>query len=179
MKLLQFNLPGRGRRAGVLEGAEVVDLTSADPELRSVLDVLNRSVSAGKVVEDVVREVRPLAADVYAFADLNVSPSQANPHLDMPICAPEVWGFGVTYKRSAMDRDADSASDIYTRVYFGERPEVFFKATPPRCVGPNRAIAIRRDSNLTAVEPELAFVLGANGQIVGYTICNDVSAWDI
>jgi len=35
------------------------------------------------------------------------------------------------------------------------------------------------DSTLTAVEPELALVIGRAGAIVGYTIGNDLSAWDI
>ena len=179
MKLLQFHLPDRGTRAGVLEGDRVVDLTEADPDLRSTLDILNRAVSRERTMDEVVQEVRPRASRTFAYADLDIPPDPARPHLVAPIHAPEVWGFGVTYKRSAVERDTDSASDIYTRVYFGQRPEVFFKATPPRCVGPNGAICIRSDSSLTAVEPELAFVLGANGQIVGYTVCNDVSAWDI
>ena len=35
------------------------------------------------------------------------------------------------------------------------------------------------DSKFTAPEPELAVVLGSQGRIVGYTLANDVSAWDI
>ena len=103
----------------------------------------------------------------------------------IPLSPPEVWGFGVTYQRSAEVRDADvaattdSSASIYDRVYHAERPECFFKATAPRCVGPHRPIGIRSDSELTATEPELAYVLGTNRQIVGYTICNDVSAWDL
>jgi 2-dehydro-3-deoxy-D-arabinonate dehydratase len=38
---------------------------------------------------------------------------------------------------------------------------------------------MRRDSKFTAPEPELAVVLGSKGQILGYTLANDVSAWDI
>ena len=40
-------------------------------------------------------------------------------------------------------------------------------------------IGIRADSKFTAPEPELAVVLGKKGAIVGYTLANDVSAWDI
>jgi 2-dehydro-3-deoxy-D-arabinonate dehydratase len=76
-------------------------------------------------------------------------------------------------------RDDDSEQDIYSRVYHADRPEIFFKATPPRCVGPNGFIGIRSDSVLTAAEPEIAYVLDADGEILGYTLCNDVSAWDI
>jgi 2-dehydro-3-deoxy-D-arabinonate dehydratase len=40
-------------------------------------------------------------------------------------------------------------------------------------------IGVRSDSVLTAVEPELAVVIGADGAIIGYTVGNDLSAWDI
>ena len=97
----------------------------------------------------------------------------------MPIFPPEVWAFGVTYQRSAAVRAEDSASNIYDRVYASERPEVFFKGTTTRCTGPNDFIGIRSDSDLTAAEPELAYILGLEGGILGFTICNDVSAWDL
>ena len=179
MKLLQFYIPDKGTRVGILEDGQILDLTAADEGLGTTLDILNRSISQGESMDAVVERVRPGVSQVHPYADLNVLPDPERPHLDMPIYPPEVWGFGVTYKRSALERDTDSASDIYTRVYFGERPEVFFKATPSRCVGPNGAICIRRDSDLTAVEPELAFILGKDREIVAYTVCNDVSAWDI
>jgi 2-dehydro-3-deoxy-D-arabinonate dehydratase len=46
-------------------------------------------------------------------------------------------------------------------------------------VGPHGAVGLRGDSTLTAVEAELAVVVGAAGAIVGYTVGNDLSAWDI
>ena len=58
-------------------------------------------------------------------------------------------------------------------------PEIFSKGGARVCVGPGQPIGIRFDSNFTAPEPELALVLGGGGKIVGYTIANDVSAWDI
>lgn len=181
MKLLQFYLPEEGVRAGVLDGDRVRDIPSVDASLRTAMDVLRRSVeedvSMDEVVERTLNDGPP--PRTFSYAELDVSPEDSTPHLTTPIASPEVWGFGVTYRRSAVDRDEDSHQDIYTRVYFGERPEVFFKATPSRCVGPNGYICCRQDSNLTAVEPELAYVLGAGREIVGYTICNDVSAWDI
>ena len=115
----------------------------------------------------------------YDFSELDVTPDPGVPHLIVPVRAAEVWGCGVTYRRSADERDADADKDIYSQVYESERPEIFFKATPRCCVGPNEAIGIRADSALTAAEPELALVIGADCEIIGYTVCNDVSAWDI
>lgn len=99
----------------------------------------------------------------------------------IPLEPPEVWAFGVTYERSATEREEDTGEggDIYARAHAGPRPETFFKATASRCVGPGGEIGIRGDSALTAPEPELAYVVGLEGTIVAYTLGNDVSAWDI
>jgi 2-dehydro-3-deoxy-D-arabinonate dehydratase len=64
-------------------------------------------------------------------------------------------------------------------VYAAERPELFFKASGWRCAGPGEPIGRRRDSSFTAAEPELALVVSRAGAILGYTLANDVSAWDI
>ncbi|HEY1495141.1 MAG TPA: fumarylacetoacetate hydrolase family protein [Candidatus Solibacter sp.] len=107
------------------------------------------------------------------------SPVDAEPIL--PIHAPEVWGCGCTYETSASFRDAEHGTreGMYAHVYREARPEVFFKGTARHCVGPTDAIGIRCDSNFTAPEPELALVLGPNAAIFGFTLANDVSAWDI
>ena len=68
---------------------------------------------------------------------------------------------------------------MYAYVYRGARPEIFFKGTARVCVGPGQAIGMRADSHFTAPEPELAVVLGSRGAVLGYTLANDVSAWDI
>ena len=68
---------------------------------------------------------------------------------------------------------------IYDYVYEAERPELFYKGSAARTVGPHAAVGLRGDSKLTAVEAELAVVVGADGAIVGYTVGNDLSAWDI
>ena len=99
----------------------------------------------------------------------------------LPINPPEVWGSGCTYETSASFRDAEHGTreGMYAYVYREPRPEIFFKGTSRVCVGPGRGIGIRSDSRFTAPEPELAVVLGSKGRIVGYTLANDVSAWDI
>jgi 2-dehydro-3-deoxy-D-arabinonate dehydratase len=99
----------------------------------------------------------------------------------LPVNPPEVWGSGCTYETSASFRDAEHGTreGMYAYVYREARPEIFFKGTARVCVGPGRGIGIRPDSQFTAPEPELAVVLGSKGRIVGYTLANDVSAWDI
>lgn len=99
----------------------------------------------------------------------------------IPLSPREVWACGCTYETSASFRDAEHGTreGFYAHVYREPRPEIFFKGTSRVCVGPGQPIGIRADSTFTAPEPELAVVLGAKGQIIGYTLCNDVSAWDI
>src|SRR5215470_1692839 len=102
-------------------------------------------------------------------------------HPALPIHPPEVWGCGCTYEMSASFRDAEHGTreGMYAYVYRESRPEIFFKGTARVCVGPGQPIGIRVDSKFTAPEPELALILGSGGKILGYTLANDVSAWDI
>ena len=182
MKLLQFHLPQEGLRVGVLRDNKVLDITGLDQRLDSVLQlfhiVQHQRMSAAELLSGLLEDK---SAESYDFSSLNIRPDISKPHLLVPITAPEVWAFGVTYKRSAQARDEDAGKEegIYDRVYKSPRPECFFKATPIRCVGPNDYIGIRSDSVLTAPEPELAYILGDDKEILGYTVCNDVSAWDI
>lgn len=99
----------------------------------------------------------------------------------IPLSPREVWACGCTYEMSASFRDAEHGTreGFYRHVFTAERPEIFFKGTSRVCVGPGKAIGIRPDSKFTAPEPELAVVLGSKGKILGYTLANDVSAWDI
>jgi 2-dehydro-3-deoxy-D-arabinonate dehydratase len=100
-----------------------------------------------------------------------------------PIGGQEVWAAGVTYFRSRDARMEESKSvgggDFYDRVYLAERPELFFKATAHRVVGPNGKVAIRNDASWSVPEPELVLLISPGGKIVGYTIGNDMSSRDI
>jgi 2-dehydro-3-deoxy-D-arabinonate dehydratase len=100
--------------------------------------------------------------------------------LAAPIDAQEVWAAGVTYLRSRNARmEESSQSDVYDRVYDADRPEIFLKATPSRVVGPEGAVGIRSDSGWDVPEPELVLLINSGGEVVGYTIGNDVSSRSI
>lgn len=96
------------------------------------------------------------------------------PALAIPWVPPEVWGAAFTY---SIPRPPSVLAQSPPRPTTG-RPVVFFKATPHRCVGPDEPIGVRRDSRLMIPEPELAVIIGADGEIIGYLAANDVSARD-
>jgi len=183
MRLCQFQVPNRGTRVGVVEGDEVIDVTSPRAGVTTVRALIETSPSA----DAIERRLRPLvkaARQRIPWRDLDVAPSARRPHLLAPLEPAEVWGAGITYRRSmqyyeAHSGEAGRTKGIYDYVYESKRPELFFKATAARTVGPNAAVGVRKDSTLTAVEAELAVVVGPRGRIVGYTIGNDLSAWDI
>ena len=128
--------------------------------------------------------IRRAEAEGVPLAEL--AASHAIHHADplsplIPLHPPEVWACGCTYETSASFRDAEHGTreGMYAHVYRSDRPEIFFKGTARVCVGPGQPIGLRADSKFTAPEPELAVVLGARGAILGFTLANDVSAWDI
>src|SRR5262245_22065091 len=143
--------------------------------------------------------VQPLAVEgrFTSLADLFEAPSPAQAAADLPprgprlpvdsvtLLAPidrqEVWAAGVTYRRSKVARmeESESAAIFYDKVYEAKRPELFFKATPHRVVGPGQGVRIRADARWNVPEPELALVLNSQMRLVGFTIGNDMSSRDI
>jgi 2-dehydro-3-deoxy-D-arabinonate dehydratase len=118
---------------------------------------------------------------MFPFLDSIATREPAVGHLLAPIESDqEVWASGVTYKRSREARTHESVvKDVYEKVYVAERPELFFKATGNRVVGPGMQIRIRKDSKWNVPEPELTIVLNRSMEVIGYLAGNDVSSRDI
>jgi 2-dehydro-3-deoxy-D-arabinonate dehydratase len=114
--------------------------------------------------------------------DAQSAPADASRlHLRAPVRPEEVWAAGVTYERSRDARMKESEEkDVYDRVYEAERPELFFKATGRRVVGPGERVGLRSDSSWQVPEAEVAVVVSTGGRgILGYTLGNDMSSRDI
>ncbi|HVV24740.1 MAG TPA: fumarylacetoacetate hydrolase family protein [Pseudonocardiaceae bacterium] len=92
----------------------------------------------------------------------------------------EVWASGVTYERSREARVEESSQmSVYEAVYDADRPELFLKAVAWRVVTDGEPARLRRDTVNSVPEPELALVLNRAGEIVGATVCDDLTARDI
>ncbi|MGH3345004.1 MAG: fumarylacetoacetate hydrolase family protein [Carbonactinosporaceae bacterium] len=128
---------------------------------------------------------KSLGAGVAAFRAALEPARERAPQPPAALLAPldrwtELWAAGVTYERSRSARMGESrAPDIYDRVYEAERPELFFKSLGWRVGGDRSAISVRQDSTWDVPEPELAIVVAASGEIVGYSVGNDVSSRSI
>lgn len=167
-----YALAGTERSAlAVSDGDDVYDLTSANPSVQTFSDLARAADITDQTVDDVAEKL---------IDDANRLSSEALvERVERPVVPDEVWAAGVTYHISEQARETESGTpDVYLDVYEGERPEIFFKATESRTVGPHEAVGVRGDSAWNVPEPELAVVLH-QGEIVGYTAGNDVSSRSI
>jgi 2-dehydro-3-deoxy-D-arabinonate dehydratase len=157
-----------GPRLGLVNGDHVVDVAAAGGP-QTLADAMTMP-----------------AAELRARLDaVKANGGEGTPLLAVTLVAPidrqEVWAAGVTYLRSRDARMEESvaAKSAYDLVYEADRPEIFFKATPSRVTGPGEEIAIRGDSTWDVPEPELALAINHDGEVIGYTIGNDMSSRSI
>ena len=174
MRVLQIRGERGTTRLGLLAAGRALVLQADHDGIGTALDLFEAQERGLDPVQWRAAAERAGRFAVLSWDDLTRG---VGSRLGVPVTPPEVWGAGVTYRRSADFRE--EGTGIYDRVYSAERPELFFKASAWRCVGPGEAIGRRRDSGFTAAEPEIAIVLARSGSILGYTLANDVSAWDI
>ena len=123
---------------------------------------------------------RPLPEIIDAVDSATPTGSRSTRPLPPVDPAGEVWAAGVTYRRSREARAEEAqGADIYDRLYDAARPELFFKSVGWRVAGPDDTVAVRSDARLTIPEPELAVVVNSTGDVVGFTVCNDMTARDL
>ncbi|MDQ4053888.1 MAG: fumarylacetoacetate hydrolase family protein [Actinomycetota bacterium] len=151
-------------RVGMLDDGDVLPL----PEVTGFAELLRRPVSE---VRSLV--ARPVVAEACSLDDVLLLPPADG--------RTEVWAAGVTYERSmdARIEETTASQDVYARVYDAPRPELFFKSPAWRVVTAGEPIGVRPDAEVTVPEPELAMLVNARGEVLGYTVCNDVSSRDI
>ncbi len=143
----------------------------------------NKTYVVGETLDELVarQDAQAFLAERVQSGETVAAPRAAQ--LLAPIGSQEVWAAGVTYLRSRAARMAESkdasGGDFYDRVYSAERPELFFKSLAHKVVGPGAPVGLRSDAHWSVPEPELALLIDPRGQIIGYTIGNDMSSRDI
>lgn len=173
MRLIRYFSGDRALLAAVTDEEQAYTLRDAD-----IFSLLGRAKGEGMSPVEAIRG--ELTPDARIEGDWRSLPLMA------PVDAPEVWAAGVTYQRSREARNYEATggqsvagTTFYDKVYDAERPELFFKSTAARTVGPGGEVKLRSDSSWQVPEPELGLVLSSSGDIVGYTIGNDMSCRDI
>jgi 2-dehydro-3-deoxy-D-arabinonate dehydratase len=155
-------------RLGWVRGGHI---TLLNPRRNANIQCLG-DVLAAPDPESLVMQMADVQTTTFPLASATLLP---------PIDRQEVWAAGVTYKRSKVARESESAAaaSFYDKVYTAPRPELFLKATAERVVRPGAPLRVRQDSTWTVPEPELALSITPEKRIVGFTIGNDMSARDI
>ena len=172
MRIIRFLDRGQKWLAAVTDDEQVYRLPQAD-FMTLIYQAREQGLTPLELIESAFKTANKLTDDWTTL------------HIVNPIEAPEVWAAGVTYQRSREARNYEAtdgkldASTFYDKVYDAERPEIFFKSTAARTIGPNEPVTLRTDSRWQIPEPELGLVLAADASIVGYIGGNDMSCRDI
>lgn len=170
MRIIRYVKGNKKQLAAITDANNVVDLPFAD-----FMALIEKAREQNRTALDIVKQIAA-NGEKQPFEGLK---------LTTPIDAPEVWASGVTYKKSKEARNYEATDGkldretFYDKVYDAVRPEIFFKSTAARTVGPNDPVYLRSDSKWQIPEPELGLVIDKEGTILGYIAGNDMSCRDI
>lgn len=177
MRIVRYYQPGTGVAWGFVAGDEVHPLATGE----GAETFLTALLQWADPVEVLRSQARRGGAPLSLAGLVDAPPDPGTPHLLPPLDRQEIWAAGVTYLRSKVARmeESEGAARFYDLVYDADRPELFYKGSATRTVGPGAPIRIRQDARWNVPEPELALLLAPSGRLVGYTLGNDVSSRDI
>jgi 2-dehydro-3-deoxy-D-arabinonate dehydratase len=161
MRLVQFFLPGKGKRVGLLRGDSLFDISHAEEGIGSSLDLLQQGKTAAGLLKRAEWLARTLRRRALDWRELQRPPSRRLPHVLIPVDAPEIWTL----------RPARGPA--------GPRPAIFFKATASRCAGPGAPVTARADSRSTRLRAGLGLILSAQGEVLALTGYLGLSADDL
>jgi hypothetical protein len=159
MKLVQFFVPGKGKRVGALRGERVLDITRPEEDIVSTLDLLRQGKTAAGVGTRAEWLQRAARRGALEYRELQRAPGRRAPHLLVPLDPPEVWVL----------RPGEAPAG----------PAVFLKATTSRCAGPFVPLDVRAESQGTVPHPGIGLILSAAGDLLALTGYLGVSAGDL
>lgn len=173
MRITTFEINGQSR-LGALEGEEIVDLGSGNPDLATDMVDLIAAWSQEDVSAAAATGTRHPLEAVRLLAPLNVRKN--------------IIAVGRNYRDHAKEF-SDSGFDASEKQMIPDNPVVFTKS-PTSVIGPGDAIVLANDpTGTTDYEGEMAVVIGRNcknatmenalSHVFGWTIVNDVTARDL
>jgi len=112
VEIVQFEIPGRGRRIGFVDGDVVQDVTAHRPELAYVYDAFQAAVAAHRPLAEFVRSLVPDRTNAVLSRDVlfSGSPGGSGLFVRPPLDHPDphrvlVTGTGLTHTGSMQSRD--------------------------------------------------------------------------
>ena len=166
--LLQYKEDGK-LKFGLLREGFVYDISDKWASLKDLLEFVGgQGKNLVKVISEI--DVRNRKRQPY---------QKTYSKLLSPIFSDKIYGLGITYKASEINRVRRSKDSAHKNAVRSGRLVSFYKGDFHNCVGPNQLINIRGDSKLSTPEPELAAIISSKAEILGYTIFNDVTAYDL
>jgi hypothetical protein len=183
MRVVQFVVPGEGRRVGYVEGDSIVDVTSSNSALTSVFDVFEASQAAGASFDDTLAGAAGSDSARLEYGQLlTAQVGGDSPYLIAPFDHPDthrviVSGTGLTHTGSMKSRDqmhsgdetpaeepaTDSAKMFQMGIEGGKpadsergvSPEWFYKGNGTIVRGPGEGLEIPAFALDGGEEPEL------------------------
>jgi hypothetical protein len=183
MQLIQFIVPGRGRRVGLVQGDRVLDLTAAADAPTNVVELAGRAFGRGVRLAALVDELARAAQGEELSYDrlLAAEADGAEPWLLPPVDHPDpsrvlVSGTGLTHLGSVKSRDemhggksaaaepqTDSAKMFAMGIEGGRpadgqrgvAPEWFYKGNGAVLRGPRAKLAVPAHARDGGEEPEI------------------------
>ncbi len=183
MRVVQFIIPEKGRRVGIVDAGDVIDITSVSPEFQSVYDVAEAGFSSGKSFEQMLSSNAEGASRTPYRDLLEAVPGGDTSHLISPVAHADshrvlVSGTGLTHTGSMKSRDqmhatnsnessepqSDSAKMFQmgieggkpTEGQRGTSPEWFYKGNGTAIKGPGDTLELPAFALDGGEEPELA-----------------------
>ncbi len=204
MRIVQFFLPTRGRRLGVVRDDELLDVTHADAELRTtyaaVQQAVEQQVSLAELLDSRLARAAPLR-----YAELlDTVPAPDRAHVLPPLDHPDpyrtwITGTGLTHLGSMQSRDqmhaaattdrpqTDSAK-MFAMGIDGGRPPAGKRGTAPEWFYKGNGLLLRGNADALEIpdfaldggeEPEIVacYVIAPSGEPlrVGFAVGNEWS----
>ncbi|NQW16128.1 MAG: sugar transporter [Chloroflexi bacterium] len=185
MRIVQFEVPGTGRRVGVVDGGEVIDVTASNPELTTVYATFNAAQDAGIGFEEILENAASDSSSRLDYGSLYEAPiGGSGPFLRAPVDHEDphrvlISGTGLTHTGSMESRDqmhsdgddepseeptTDSAKMFQMGLDGGSpaagtrgvSPEWFYKGNGTSLMGPGEGLQKPAFALDGGEEPELA-----------------------